>query len=189
MTSTPASPSTVGSLAWMAKIHRGQIVTIAVVGLLLGIIGLLFPGATLYTVAVLFGSFLIATGIFRIMSAVIAADFSVPLRWLNAVLGALIVIAGIMCLSDPFRSLIVLAIVIGLGWIADGIVDLIAGVRGAIHPRWFGYVSGIVSIAAGVAMFVLPASGLAVLVTIGSVLLIIVSLSTLLMIPRKPKTV
>jgi uncharacterized membrane protein HdeD (DUF308 family) len=188
MTSTPTSQTAVGTLAWMAKIHRGQIIAVAVVGLLLGIIGLLFPGATLYTVAILFGSFLIATGIFRIMSAVIAAELSVPLRWLNAVLGALVVIAGIMCLSEPFRSLVVLAIVIGLGWIADGLVDLISGVRGAIHPRWFGFVSGIVSIAAGVAMFVLPAAGLAALVTIGAVLLIIVSLTTLLMIPRKAKT-
>jgi uncharacterized membrane protein HdeD (DUF308 family) len=187
MTTTPPSTSSVGTLVWMAKIHRGQIIAVAVIGLLLGIIGLLFPGATLYTVAILFGSFLVATGIYRIMSAVIAAEFSVPLRWLNVVLGALVVIAGIMCLSEPFRSLIVLAIVIGLGWIADGLVDLVAGVRGAIHPRWFGYVSGIVSIAAGVAMFVLPATSVATLVLIGSVLLIVVSLTTLLMIPRKAK--
>jgi uncharacterized membrane protein HdeD (DUF308 family) len=168
--------------------HRGQIIAVAVIGALLGVIGLLFPQATLFTVAILFGSFLVASGIFRIMAAVIAEGLSPSLRWLSAVLGILIVIAGILCLSDPFRSLVVLAFVIGIGWIMDGIVDLVAGVRSAVRPRWFGYVSGIVSIAAGVAMFVLPAAGVAALVLLGSVLLIVVSLTTLLMIPRRTRT-
>lgn len=187
MTTLPQSTGAVGTLVWMATIHRGQIIAVAVIGLLLGVIGLLFPGATLLTVAILFGSFLVATGIFRIMAAVIASELTPTMRWVSGVLGVLIVIAGIICLADPFGSLIVLAIIIGLGWIADGIVDFAAGLRRAVRPRWFGYVSGIVSIAAGVAMFVLPAAGLAALVTIGSVLLIIVSLTTLLMIPRKAK--
>jgi uncharacterized membrane protein HdeD (DUF308 family) len=171
----------------MKKIHRGQIIAIAIVGVLLGVIGLLFPKATLFTVAIIFGSFLIAAGIFRIMAAVIAEELTTTMRWVSGLLGLLIVIAGILCLSNPFRSLVVLAIVIGLGWIADGIVDFSAGLRRAVQPRWFGYVSGIVSIAAGVAMFVLPAAGIAALVTIGCVLLIVVSITTLLMIPRKAK--
>jgi uncharacterized membrane protein HdeD (DUF308 family) len=182
------TPATQLTVAWLTRVHRGQIIGIAVVGLLLGLIGLIFPGATLLTVAILFGSFLVATGIFRIMSAVIADELSPPLRWLSAVLGILVVIAGILCLANPFRSLVVLAFIIGLGWIMDGIVDFSSGLRHAIRPRWFGYVSGIVSIAAGVAMFVLPAAGVAALVLIGSVLLIVVSLTTLLMIPRRTRT-
>jgi uncharacterized membrane protein HdeD (DUF308 family) len=183
---TPAPPQL--TMRWFSRVHRGQIIAIAVIGLLLGVIGLIFPKATLFTVAILFGSFLVATGIFRIISAVIADELSTPLRWLSAVLGVLIVIAGIMCIADPFESLVVLAFVIGIGWIMDGLVDFASGIRNAIHPRWFGYVSGIVSIAAGVAMFVLPAAGVAALVLIGSVLLIIVSLTTLLMIPRRART-
>jgi uncharacterized membrane protein HdeD (DUF308 family) len=185
MTTTPPTHLTVG---WFARVHRGQIIAVAVIGLLLGLIGLIFPEATLVTVAILFGSFLVVTGIFRIMAAVIADELSAPLRWLSAVLGILIVVAGILCLADPFRSLVVLAFVIGIGWIMDGIVDFVSGLRNATRPRWFGYISGIVSIAAGVAMFVLPAAGVALLVTIGSVLLIIVSVTTLLMIPRRTRT-
>jgi len=185
MTTTPPSHLTLG---WFTRVHRGQIIAIAVIGLLLGLIGLVFPDATLFTVAILFGSFLVATGIFRIMSAVIADELSTPLRWLSAVLGILVVIAGIMCIADPFESLVVLAFVIGFGWIMDGVVDFVAGLRSATRPRWFGYISGIVSIAAGVAMFVLPAAGVAALVLIGSVLLIVVSLTTLLMLPRRSRT-
>lgn len=182
--SEPTPPTGPGTATFLARMHRSQTIAIAAIGVLLGVIGLVFPGATLYTVAILFGSFLVATGIFRIISAIIADGYTAPMRWVSGALGIVVVIAGILALSDPFEALVVLAIVIGIGWIADGLVDLIAGVRNAVKPRWFGYVSGIVSIAAGVAMFVLPAAGLAALVTIGAVLLIAVSVTTLLMIPR-----
>ncbi len=188
MTTTPPSPVTTTDRPWMSRVHRGQIVAIAVIGILLGVIGLIFPGATLFTVAVLFGSFLVAAGIFRIMASVTAEELSAPLRWLSAILGVLVVITGVLCLLDPWGSLIVLAFVIGIGWIVDGVIDFMAGLKHAIRPRWFGFVSGIVSIAAGVAMFVLPAAGVAALVTIGAVLLIVVSVTTLLMIPRRART-
>ncbi len=188
MTATPPSPvTTTTDRPWLGRVHRGQIIAVAVIGILLGIIGLIFPGATLFTVAVLFGSFLVAAGIFRIMAAVTADDLSAPLRWLSAILGVLVVIAGVLCLANPWGSLIVLAFVIGIGWIVDGVIDFMAGLKHAIRPRWFGFVSGIVSIAAGVAMFVLPAAGIAALVVIGAVLLIVLSVTTLLMIPRTPR--
>ncbi|MCU1571218.1 MAG: hypothetical protein JWR33_1959 [Naasia sp.] len=187
--SEPTPPTGPGTAPFLARVHRSQTIAVAAIGVLLGVIGLVLPGPTLYTVAILFGSFLVATGIFRIVTAIIADGYSAPMRWVSGTLGVFVVIAGILALSDPFQALVVLAIVIGIGWIADGLVDLIAGVRNAIKPRWFGYVSGIVSIAAGVAMFVLPAAGLGPLVTIGAILLIAVSITTLLMIPRTaPRT-
>jgi len=169
----------------LRKIHRGQLITLAVIGLVLGVVGFAFPEATEFTVAVLFGSFLVASGAFRIVSASVAHAVPNALRWLSAVMGVLILITGILCLSDPFDSLVVLAFIIGIGWVLEGVVDFMLGLRGAISPRWFGFVSGIVSMAAGAAMFVLPAAGVELLVVIGSALLIAVSVSTLLTLPRK----
>ncbi|WP_341952256.1 DUF308 domain-containing protein [Salinibacterium sp. TMP30] len=160
---------------------------VAVIGLVLGVIGVLFPGATLLTVAVLFGIYLIASGMYRFMAAFVANDLDSPMRWVTGVLGLLIVVAGILCLANPFNALGALAFVIGAGWILEGLIDLIGGVRGTIHPRWFGWLSGIVAIAAGVAMFVLPAAGLFSLVAIGAILMIAVSVTTLLTLPRRVK--
>jgi len=185
----PPTATLAVSIPWLHKVHRGQTIGIAVIGALLGLIGLVFPAATLLTVAILFGSYLVASGLFRIVAAIIADNFQASMRWISAVMGLLVVIAGILVLSNPFDSLVVLAVVIGIGWIIEGVVDLVQGVRGAIHPRWFGYVSGIISIAAGVVMFVLPANGsIPLLVQIGSIFLIAVSLTTLLMLPRRAKT-
>lgn len=172
----------------LLKVYRSQLIVVAVLGLVLGLIGLVFPGATLLTIAIIFGIYLIASGVFRITAAFIADRISTGLRWLTGILGLLVIVAGIVCLANPFRSLFVLAFVIGIGWIAEGIVDFMAGLRNAVTPRWLAFVSGIISIAAGVAMFVLPAAGVAALVLIGSILLIAVSLTTLLTLPRKPKT-
>ncbi|WP_343925454.1 HdeD family acid-resistance protein [Rhodoglobus aureus] len=185
MTSRSTSAETL--LPGLLRAHRGQLMAVAVIGLVLGVVGLLFPGATMLTVAVLFGIYLIASGMYRIMSASLANNLDFSMRWVTGILGLLIVIAGILCLSNPFQSLIALALVIGIGWILEGIIDLVGGVRGTVHPRWFGWVSGIVSMAAGVAMFVLPAADLVSLVAIGAILMIAVSVSTLLTLPRKNK--
>jgi len=181
----PSSPEDL--LPGLLRVHRGQLIAVAMIGLVLGVIGLLFPGATLLTVAIIFGVYLIASGIFRITAAFVANNLDSSMRWVTGVLGLLIVIAGILCLSNPFQSLVALAIVIGIGWILEGIIDLVGGVRGTIHPRWFGWLSGIVSMAAGVAMFVLPAADIFSLVAIGAVLMIAVSITTLLTLPRKNK--
>lgn len=185
-----SSASTAGATAsdtfpGMLKVHRGQLIAVAVIGLVLGIVGVVFPGATLLTIAIVFGSYLIVSGIFRINVAFVADSLSVGMRVLTGALGALIVVAGILALSNPFAELVILAIVIGVGWVLEGIIDIAAAVRGVVAPRWFGLVSGVVSIAAGVAMFVLPAAGLVSLLLIGSVLMIVVSLTTLLTLPRR----
>lgn len=180
----PPSGGVADTLPGMLKVHRGQLIAVAIIGLVLGIVGIVFPGATLLTVALVFGSYLIVSGIFRINAAFVADGLSAGMRVLTGAFGALIVVAGILALSNPFAELVILAIVIGVGWVLEGIVDITAAVRGAVSPRWFGLVSGVVSIAAGVAMFVLPAAGLVSLLVIGSVLLIVVSLTTLLTLPR-----
>ena len=186
MTSHDTPPLTAAAiLPGMLRVHRGQLIGVAVIGLILGIIAILFPGASLLTVAILFGIYLIASGLFRITAAFVAEQLGTGMRWLTGLMGLLIIVAGIICLSNPFRSLVVLAVVIGAGWILEGIVDLAGGVRGTIHPRWFGWLSGIASIAAGVAMFVLPAAGVLALVSIGGILLIVVSCTTLLALPRR----
>ena len=168
-------------------VHRGEVVAVAVVGLVLGIVALVWPDATLTTIAIIFGIYLVASGIFRITVAVLPHPGGAGLRWLSGILGLLVTAAGVFCLASPEKSLVVIAFVIGFGWIMDGIVDFMLGLRSAIRPRWFGFVSGIISIAAGVAMFVLPATGIETLVFIGSALLIVVSVTTLLTIPRKAK--
>ncbi|BDI23178.1 HdeD family acid-resistance protein [Herbiconiux sp. L3-i23] len=187
MTTNPTTDAFTLDLTWLRRAYRGQLIAVAVIGLVLGIIGAIFPAATALTISIIFGAFLLVLGVSRIVSAIIAHSLNAALRWLSAIVGVLLLAVGVLCLADPFEAWSTLAIFIGIGWIIDGVMDIAAGVNGAVHPRWFAWVSGIISIAAGVAFFVLPFTSLALLVQIGSFLLIVVSLSTLLTLPRKSK--
>jgi uncharacterized membrane protein HdeD (DUF308 family) len=180
----PTERTTISVLA----LHRGQLIAVAIIGIILGLIGLFIPTLALLFVAIVFGIFLVASGIFRINAALLTHSLPAGIRWLSAILGILIVAAGVICLADPFGTLIVLAFLIGIGWIASGISDIMGAVQGSVHPRWFGWVAGLISILAGIVMFVLPAAGLKTFVLIGSILLIVVALSALLTTPRARKT-
>jgi uncharacterized membrane protein HdeD (DUF308 family) len=171
----------------MIKIHRGEMIAVAVVGLALGVVALLWPAATLLTVALLFGTYLVFSGIFRITAAFVADQLSTGLRWFSGLMGVVITLAGIFCLSNPFGTLIGLAFVIGIGWIAEGFIDISVGLRRSGSARWLAVVSGVVSIFAGILAFILPAALLPAFVLIGAVLLIAVSLTTLLTLPRSTR--
>lgn len=181
---TTGSGIPAGFVGGYFRLHRGETIAMAIIGLVLGILALVFPGASLLTVAILFGSYLIAAGIYRITLAFIAPDLTRGTRWFTGILGVLVVIAGIFCLANPFSSLFVLAIVIGIGWIIGGVLDLTAAATGAIHPRWFGWVTGIVAILAGIATFMLPGLAVSAFVMIAGILLIVVGITTLFMLPR-----
>lgn len=167
------------------RVHRGALVAISIIGIVLGAIGLVWPQATLFTIAIVFGIYLLASGIFRIAAAFMQDELTAGMRWLAGILGVIVVAAGVFCIADPAASLTVLAFVIGIGWIAEGVIDVVAGVRKVVTPGWFAFVSGTVSIVAGFVMFVLPALALAVFVMVASILLIVVSVTTLLTLPHK----
>jgi uncharacterized membrane protein HdeD (DUF308 family) len=174
-----------GLPASFLTIHRGELVAVAIVGLVLGILALVWPGATLFTIAIIFGIYLVVSGIFRITVAFLAHDTTTGMRWLTGILGLFIVAAGVYCLASPERSLLVLAFVIGFGWIAEGIVDIVAGIQGIVSPRWLAIVSGVISLVAGAITFTLPGLAVSAFLIFGAIMLIVVSVSTLLTLPRK----
>ena len=69
--------------------------------------------------------------------------------------------------------------------IAEGIVDIVAGIQGIVSPRWVGIVSGVISLIAGIVTFTLPGLAVSAFLIFGAIMLIVVSVSTLLTLPRK----
>jgi uncharacterized membrane protein HdeD (DUF308 family) len=187
MTTPPAAGATEPTTVNVLTVRRGLILTVAIIGILLGLFGLFLPTTALIFVAIVFGIYLVFSGIFRINAALLTHNLSGGFRWLTGVLGLLIVAAGVLCLADPWRTLIVLAYLIGIGWIAAGISDVMAAVQGRVRRRWMHAVSGILAILAGIVVFVLPAAGLVSFIFLGSILLLVVSIVTLMTLPSAPK--
>ncbi|WP_026917614.1 DUF308 domain-containing protein [Gordonia shandongensis] len=183
---THATPSVLPDDA-IGAVRTAAIAT-SVVGIALGIAVLVAPGLSLFLVGVLFGAALIVTGLFRLFIAFAVTAASYWVRMGLALLGVVVLAVGVVGVLNPARSLEFLGIMIGVGWILSGMHDIV-GWRAPstlLLPRWTVLVGGALSVAAGIAMIVLPAVfSLSVILWVLAVLLIAVSVATLCNLPTK----
>lgn len=179
MAATTAAPSPV-------VLERGFVIASAISAIALGIAALVWPGATLVTVALLFGAYLVVSGIFRLVVAFTSDSLSTGIRWLVGIMGVFIIVAGIIALNNLAQSLLVLAFVIGFGWIFDGVAAIAAGFTGRTAlPRWLSIVSGVISIIGGIVVFTLPGLAIVTFVIFGGWILIAIGVATLFSLPPK----
>ena len=155
----PASPAT-SPAGW-----SGPLVALGILSVVLGVIVLVWPEATLLVVAIIFGLQLIAAGAVRLS---VSRDLPSDPGWLKPVsmgLGVLSIVAGVICLFRPNASLFVIAIFIAIGWIAEGIAALAQGFGSdrTTGTRVFLIVCGVVSILAGLVVAIFPGSSLVLL--------------------------
>jgi uncharacterized membrane protein HdeD (DUF308 family) len=167
-------------------IVRAFVVFLALVAIAVGVVSLTSIGATLRVIAFLFGVFLIVIAIYRVAIAFLNRRASAGGFVFNILVAAVLVGTGIVCLNSSAQSLAILAAVIGIAWIFEGVADLAAAGRGYTSGRrGLVALSGIFSILAGIAMLFLPGLSLAIFAEIGAILLIVVGLTTLLTLPRR----
>lgn len=179
MADTSAAPSPV-------VLERGFVIASAISAIALGVAALVWPGATLITVALLFGAYLVVSGIFRLVIAFTSDSLSTGVRWLVGILGVLIIVAGIIALNNLAQSLLVLAFVIGFGWIFDGVASIAGGITGRTAlPRWLAIVSGVISIVGGIVVFTLPGLAIVTFLIFGGWILIAIGVATLFTLPPK----
>ena len=159
----------------------GLRIAFGILSLVLGIVALVWPDATLAIIGILIGLQLLVAGILRIISAI-----SLPItpgwrRVLVGVLGVLIALAGIFCFIRPGTSLAILLWLIAFGWLLEGIAELIWAFTGSHEGgKRIGLVLyAIVSILAAIVILVFPGESLIVLARTGGVILIILGIVAL----------
>ena len=162
--------------------HTGLRVALGILSIVVGILVIARPVDTLFFVAVMFGIQLVILGVVRI---VLAASVSGVPRWLkvlSVILGILTIIAGVICFTRPQASLVILAILLAAGWIADGIADLARGFgrERSGGQRTYLIILGIVSIVAGLVVAIFPGPSLVLLTQIAGVCLLIIGVLTCL---------
>ena len=178
-TTIPGPPSPI-------TVERGFAVAVAILSIVLGIVALVWPNATLVTVALVFGAHLIAAGVFRLVVALAAGSLPTNFRWVLGLLGALILIAGVFALANPAQTIIVLTVFVGAGWLIDGIASITGAVsRRSLLPRWLSVAAGVVSIIGGLVLLIVPGWAVATLVVAGGWILIVIGITTLFSLPAK----
>ena len=173
--STPSTPSAEDVLA--STLGRAAIIT-GVVSIVIGVIALVWPKATLLVVAILFAIELIILGILRLTSLGALPPEPRWLKPLTIALGVITLVAGIVCLFRPNASLVIIAIMLAIGWVAEGVSSLVAGFRSGMSggTRTYLIVAGIVLLVGGLLVAIVPGSTLVFLTRFSGILFILIGL-------------
>jgi uncharacterized membrane protein HdeD (DUF308 family) len=149
----------------------------AVTSVVLGLMMLAWPEATLKVVALLFGIWLLFHGLVQIVQAITATARDGAERAILGVIGVLFVIAGVIALRNMFVSLAVVITLVGLMWLIGGILELVSAfTRHASGDRMFHVVLGSLSIIGALVVLVWPDLSLVALVYITGAWMVIMGL-------------
>jgi uncharacterized membrane protein HdeD (DUF308 family) len=165
-----ASDQAHGYLKEMAD-HWGLVLLLGVLSIILGVLVIVYPGATVVTVAIFFAAWLFVSGIFSLITA-FSSHGDTGSRVLAAVLGVLSIIVGFALLRSPFQSVEVLIFVIGVFWVAQGILTFVSAFSRHQGRGWQLFI-GVLGIIAGIIVLQYPIDSAVTLAIIGGIWIII----------------
>ncbi|WP_062288360.1 HdeD family acid-resistance protein [Demequina phytophila] len=149
---------------------RVMFAVLGAIALAVGIALMVWPGKTLAVGAAFVGIYFAIAGVARIAMGILGSALSGGLRALAIIMGVLMLIAGVVTLRNLEAStavlLLVVALVIGIGWIIDGIMVLVES--GKARSRGWAIAYGIIGILAGAVVLASPALTATVLVWIAA---------------------
>jgi uncharacterized membrane protein HdeD (DUF308 family) len=169
------TPSNVPRGKSIIRVDRTTLILTIVSGvsaLVIGVLILIWPQTTLLVVAVLFGLQLLISGIVRIVSGALDSWAEGWHRGLTITLGVLIVLAGILCLRNPALSLLTIIVIVAIGWLVDGVINIVLGAQSRPGNRLGQILMGVVFLIGAVLLLVFPTSVLLTFVLLGGWILI-----------------
>ena len=153
---------------WWALVVRG------VAGVLFGIGALVWPPVAVAALVLLFGAYALVDGIFNIVAAVRAPREGRRWGWLmfSGVIG---IATGLITFFSPGITALALVVLVASWSVVTGAAEIVAAIRlrKQILHEWLWILSGLLSVAFGVLLLVLPAAGaVALAIWIGAYMLV-----------------
>jgi uncharacterized membrane protein HdeD (DUF308 family) len=149
-------------------------VVLGVSALALGIAVFAWPDETIKVVGFLFGINLIVYGVLRAVQGFVVEGYAVLHRLLVIVFGVLVAIVGIVCVRNVFASAVLLIVFVGIGWLLQGLTEILLGVAGKEDPlRGWRIAAGVAYVVAAIVILVWPAPTLNTFVWVGGVALVV----------------
>lgn len=155
----------------LAELGRswGLLLFLGVITFLLGLALMIFTKQSLVVLAVLFGVYLLVSGIFQVVQSFSQKEH----RAILAISGMLSIVLAIFAFKSFLNSVTLLAIFIGIAWLFRGITELIVGLQSkGMEGRGWMITGGILGILGAIVIFVWPAS-IGVLVWITGIMLVV----------------
>ena len=165
------TPAVVSNL-WKSVLAWG------VLTLIMGIAVLVWPGMSIAVAAVLFGAYLLVSGIAQVMFA-FALDVSGGERVLLFISGGLSLVLGVLAFRylDQGYAIWLLAIWVGIGFIFQGVAEtaLAISYKGLPGRGWHIFL-GVISIIAGLVVLASPIDSIVVLAIITGAWLVVIGI-------------
>jgi uncharacterized membrane protein HdeD (DUF308 family) len=147
-----------------------------ILALALGVLVLLLPGDSIVIAAVLFGIYLLVTGIAQVVFA-FSLHVSAGGRVLLFISGAASLVLAVLCFRHFGQgyAILLLAIWIGVGFIFRGVATSISAISDPTLPgRGWQIFVGLISLLAGIVMIGSPFESLAILTLIVGIWLVVI---------------
>jgi len=149
---------------WWALFLRGA------AAIIFGIIALFWPPAAIAALVAVFGAYALVDGIFNLIAAVRAGRSGQ--RW-GALLfeGIVSLLVGVLTLFFPGFTALALVLFVGAWSLVTGVAEVVAAIklRQFIEGEWLLALSGVLSIAFGILLFLSPLVGaIAIAIWIGT---------------------
>jgi uncharacterized membrane protein HdeD (DUF308 family) len=130
---------------------------VGIVTLVLGIVVTLHPSTSINVIAVLLGILLLVSGLFHLIRAL---DKDSSSRAWSAVVGLAFVVLGVVLIRHLHLTRSLIALLIGLVWIVQGVAELLTAADSGRPDRAWSAVFGVVSLAAGIVVLVFSTGSL-----------------------------
>jgi uncharacterized membrane protein HdeD (DUF308 family) len=152
----------------------GAVIGAGALSVVLGVLVLAWPRATITVIAWLFALQLLVAGVLQLITAFSVDGRAGSSRVLLGLLGALSILVGLLCLRAPLQTALVLGLLIGAVWVVGGVIGIVHGIaaeRGA--RRGWTIASGVLSLIAGAVVLVYPGAGLVTLIWLLGIVLVV----------------
>ncbi len=153
--------------AWQSVLVTG------ILSVILGILILVWPGKTLLVAGIIFGIYLVVTGVLQLLAA-FGAPARPGMRVLSFIIGVLSIVIGVFCFRDELASILLLGIWIGIAWLFRGVASAMGALSepGLPGRGWIAFF-GVITAIAGVVLIVWPVESVATLALIAGIWLIV----------------
>jgi uncharacterized membrane protein HdeD (DUF308 family) len=149
------------------------VLILGVISLAVGVLVLIRPFTAVNVAAIIFGIWLLVSGVFQLAQAFNSRLETVS-RVLNAITGVIGIVLGIICLESVEGRIELLILFIGLWWIMRGIVQVVVGASNGGGGLYIFL--GVLGVIAGIVVLVWPIGSLVVLTVVAGIWLVVLGL-------------
>ncbi len=130
-----------------------------VLAILFGVLVFLFPALALQTLVLLFAAYALVDGVVTVWTAI--QHHTEPNWWVHLLEGAVGILAGIVAITYPAITALILLYIIAAWAIFTGVFEIWAAIelRKQIENEFWLGLSGVLSILFGVVLFLFPGAG------------------------------